>query len=305
MNARGNPLLNPASFIDDLLEATGAGVGPPPLIESIPQLSTAAAVIPYQPAPDRPPKPQPALRHPPAYNGNTPARQRNRERRINADLDRINNQFIESLGELGELKAALAQCENPKAQNFLVELMNPKTRKWTVSSLAYKCGISPAFLADIWRKYNLAKGMLTVISGIPVVAKDIVEDAKSTKQVCGRCDGFGEIFTEIKARGEGRGGEGDREQLTQLIETIRVPCPQCEGGGFLRKPGDSGARKLMFETAGLIKAPGGVNVNVNVNHSVESILDEFEEATSSAPNSAASSAAGFARSAVIDVTPTP
>lgn len=177
-------------------------------------------------------------------------------------LDKLQNAFIEQLGDIEELKTALAQSETPKIQQFLKDLVSTKHKRWTISAIATKNGVTPAMLSDIWRKYNLSKGMLVLLNGIPEVSEHIVIDAKSTKDVCSRCDGLGKIY-----------GMPESDDKPKPI----LDCPLCDGKGTVRKAGNSEARKLMFEAAGITNKRGPNVVITNTTVQVESVMDEIDK----------------------------
>jgi DnaJ-class molecular chaperone len=78
---------------------------------------------------------------------------------------------------------------------------------------------------------------------MPKVLEDTAIDAKSRFDVCRTCRGTGEII------------DGKKDTY--------VKCWKCSGKGKIRKPGDTDARKLVFESAGLTnKSRPAVNVNV-------------------------------------------
>lgn len=193
-----------------------------------------------------------------------------------AELDRLHNAFIETLAEEGELKQALALSDNPKAESFLKDLSSPRynRKKWTVSALAYKNGLKPSDLAQIWRRYNLAKGSITAISALPRVMQDIAEDARSTQEVCPRCDGMRIIERRIKESvTDPRTGESGETERVEWLD-----CPNCRGSGAVRKPGDRDARKVLTEMAEYTgkKVPLVSQTFVNM-HNVESVVGDLED----------------------------
>lgn len=182
-------------------------------------------------------------------------------------IDAVFSHFIENLGELDELKDALAFSESPKAHDFLADLVNPANVQHTVTYLARRDGLNAASLADIWRSYNLSKGILTMVGAAPAVSADIAADSRSSRLACSRCDGFGVLKDSPETDADG-----------EIVPGTATICPQCAGKGYTRKSGDNDARKLMLESIGWIGRRGqDVNVNVNVNsHSIESVLDDLE-----------------------------
>lgn len=182
--------------------------------------------------------------------------------------------YIESLCESDELQKALAHTENPRAHEFLRRINNPAYRRQKISlaNIAFQCGLTPVELADIWKDYHLASATFEMLKKAPEVARDIVEDAKSGRVCCARCDGYGKI----------RFDEEVEDQNTHEMRTIKVLqiCPQCEGKGWTRKEGSDKARNIMMEAIGVVKRGGGVVVNVD-NRKVEvgeSVIEQLEKA---------------------------
>lgn len=185
-------------------------------------------------------------------------------------LDRLSNTFIETLANRDELMEALALSNNPKAENFLKDLSNPKynRKKWTVSAIAHVNGLKPSDLADIYRDYNKSKGAIVAMSGIPEVMKDVVEDAKSSSSVCDRCDGLGQIEKRTKTIYEGV----EQEQIEWL------ECPGCNSTGKVRKVGDPNARKILTEMAGYTnKRIPLVQQTFNNIHNLATNSDDFDD----------------------------
>jgi hypothetical protein len=171
------------------------------------------------------------------------------------------NGLIESLHADGELSRALEFSEDPKAAQFLADLADPRYSKWTASALASRNGFSPLRITDIFRNHMLANASLEFVKKAPEVSKDVVEDARSTRVSCSRCDGLGYINEEVE--------EGEK------IVHVKHKCPNCRGSGTTRKPGDSDSRKLMYEVIGLAgkRAGGSTTTNITL-PSVASMIEE-------------------------------
>jgi hypothetical protein len=173
---------------------------------------------------------------------------------------------IECFNQLPELVNALAYSDLPRALALAGALENGSPEKPSqLISLARKYGFTVRGLRDLWSDYKMAQAEAVVRGHLPEIARDIVEDAKSTHVSCPRCDAIG----QIKVPEEFRGPEGAAIQV----------CPQCHGRGTVRKPGDTEARRLLSEAVGLsgrTKAAVSINNNVNTFKGVESVLDEIE-----------------------------
>lgn len=180
-------------------------------------------------------------------------------------IDKPYEDFIKTM-DLDELKGALAFADSTKAQDFLSALLSPKFKNWSMSTIAKHHGIGIPQLRAIWRDHKLAQAMQKFTDAAPEVAADIAEDAKSSRVVCSRCDGYGVIKQEPEYDVDGC-----------IIPTTPNQCPQCQGRGWMRKPGDSDARKLMLETIGFAgKRAPLIQTNVTNITSVESVIEELD-----------------------------
>lgn len=143
------------------------------------------------------------------------------------------------------LKAESTQSERLKA--FVQFLSTPAAARY--SSMGYLCRkfqMPLKEIHEIWRDHNLHLGMIQSAVDARYAIMDTFKDARSRMEVCGRCDGLGEV-TDEKVTEDG-GGEA-KIRLTRK-------CPECKGEGVVRVPGDTEARKLVFETMGLTKKGG-------------------------------------------------
>lgn len=135
---------------------------------------------------------------------------------------------------------------------------NPDMMKRSLASIASVCRLTQADLIRELSRARVQEGVLRMSKHIPKVLEDTAIDAKSRFEVCENCLGTGDMM--------------DRENEP-------VKCVHCNGKGKIRKPGNTEARKLVFEAAGLTNKKGpGVNVNVGtptemptVEHDMESI----------------------------------
>lgn len=166
--------------------------------------------------------------------------------------------YIKSL-DLDELKFALAHYDTPKAVAFLAALADPRNREVDIVAVAQKFKIGFNELMAVWRNSRLTRAMSELFDGAPAVARDTVEDARSTVACCPRCDGAGVIKV-------------NRNEVQEWIE-----CMNCEGTGTVRKTGDAKSRAYVFKATGLVKDAPNMVINNNVGRSgVDSVLDDLE-----------------------------
>lgn len=185
-------------------------------------------------------------------------------------IEAAQEDFLSSICTREELQQALASCEQLHIQRFLNDLSNPKLSSRNITALARRHNITPLELADLWRRHALAKGMLTIISGLPRLSEHLIEDSMSKMVYCQRCDGLGEVETKV-------------------IDVMRV-CPACKGAGEIRIEGSSDARKMALEAAGIIGKKANTIVNPVIHtQSVESVIGELENLQLDTPHSTSNS----------------
>jgi hypothetical protein len=274
------PHRSPAFNLFDILDATLSEEdrNAPPPIDAGDPLADPPDAEPELPEPAIPPLPEPDLppdAEPTAHEidrtlstipGLADAPYRIAEYR-DADLATIMVQedYIAALaGHMG-VRESLAASDNPRARAFLAEMLSCKPRDLkkpiSLALLARKHGIGPLELTEIWRDHSVRETVLRMAVGAPKVADHVVEDALSTRSVCTRCDGSGEV--EVKRRG-------------QIVPDV---CPQCEGRGWTRKEGSPHARDLMMKSIGVLKQGPGIVVSIDQRQSGgESVIERLERA---------------------------
>lgn len=145
--------------------------------------------------------------------------------------------FEEQVGRealVGMLETAEA---GTKFAQLHAAMLAAKNRKTSLLQLCRKLGIRWDEMVDFHRNFNVQQGLLRASNHLPHVMEDVAVDAKSRVQGCTRCDGAGKLPDPSLSAEDG-------VHLTK-------DCPDCEGTGKVRVPGDQGARNLMFETMGL------------------------------------------------------
>lgn len=187
-------------------------------------------------------------------------------------IDALQEATIQSMCSREELQQALAACEQLHIQRFLGDLTNLKYADRGIAWLARKHGILPTELADLWRRHSLAQGMMVMISGIPKIAADIIEDSQSIYVNCEHCDGYGDVIDNRATKK----AEMDRPQGDPSEPIYRL-CPQCQGAKRIRVAGSSDSRKMALEAAGLIGKRANIITNPTIYaQTVESVIGELE-----------------------------
>lgn len=139
-----------------------------------------------------------------------------------------------------ELASALSHhTEDNKSVSALVDrLLDPEYANVSLGTLCQRSGLSLHQLMDFFRKTKLDEGLIRAFKHVPDMLEDTAKDALRTEESCWKCQGDG----EIPVVGDDEDDEG---------EESKSPCPECKGKGSIVVPGNTDARKLMFETAGL------------------------------------------------------
>jgi hypothetical protein len=160
--------------------------------------------------------------------------------------------------EMPELKMALQTSNDPKYGMLLAAINDPRFNNCSFTTLCKKCRMSLQDIVDIWRNHQKTKGLVKMMAHMPDIMEDVAVDSKSRIVICNRC------------QGEGRLQEGMVNRQSNPI------CPDCHGDGKIRIQGDKDARNLAFETVGLKKNSGGVNItNINSQAGVPSLEDQL------------------------------
>lgn len=178
-------------------------------------------------------------------------------------VDEIQDEYLESHTSRDILKTALAHDASAKAQKFLSELLNPRNSKLKLSRIARKVGVDSQDIERIVRSHSLSTALTTYVTAAPAIAGDVVEDSRSFDDICPRCDGLGQFKPTEKSK----------------LKT----CPRCKGKGEIRVPGNSDARRLVYDRIDPRAKSGGLNLNINMQGgtgsplSTGSVIDEMEQ----------------------------
>jgi len=153
----------------------------------------------------------------------------------------------------------LLQASGDDRVQKLIECLlspNPEMMKRSLASIAALCRLTQADLIRELSRARVQEGVLRMSKHIPKVLEDTAIDAKSSFEVCSQCRGTGDTT--------------DRED-------IPTKCRYCNGKGKIRKAGNTEARKLVFEAAGLTNKKGtGVNINVGTPTEIPTVERDME-----------------------------
>jgi hypothetical protein len=184
--------------------------------------------------------------------------------RIPQRKDPVYKQYIREIGGRKGLRGLAMASANPKAVQLLELLDDESYNTWGVKKLLQAASITfnEALQLRDERSRNLA--VSTMISRLPELAEDLVEDALTRRMVCPICQGNRVIFKSDKDKGE-----------------YAVVCDGCRGFGELVQKGDKDARQLVAKATKIIDDNPGVLVDARtqVNQVFQNPLgSSFEEA---------------------------
>ncbi len=198
--------------------------------------------------------------------------------------DTTYNEYLDGFDPRGDepkaaaIRLALAQATDIRFREFLERVMDPRCKRMSLAALAKERGIPLHEMAEFWQKAQHQRALAIAQNGVIEVMEDIVYDARSKEEPCGRCDGFGVVYVE-----DGMGKFADVEKLepeNPESKSIRA-CPQCKGTGLGHKSGDTDARRMLLETAGYTgKKSGGAGVQIVQNFGgagMESAVDKLSK----------------------------
>ena len=157
-----------------------------------------------------------------------------------------------------------AAATDPRIDKMLGMMFDPAHAPKKLATMARECGLSYTELTDVIKKHRLAEGIVRMSEHVPQIMTDVAQDALNTMDMCGKCQGVGSIFDPINKSDDG--GQ------------IPITCPQCKGTGEVKKSGDQGARKLVFDSLGLTGGRGPLiavqnnTLNAGDGDDLESIL---------------------------------
>ena len=126
-----------------------------------------------------------------------------------------------------EMAGALHSSTDERVHRLAEMMGDPAFAHFSLGKLCQRVGLTSIDLLNAFRNYQLLRGIVEMSRVAPEVMANVAEDARSRMEICKGCEGKG----TVNAR----------------------RCPQCEGEGLTRVPGDHRSRKLMFQTLGLIE----------------------------------------------------
>lgn len=177
-----------------------------------------------------------------------------------------------------------ASVADPRLEKMFNMMFDPAHSNKKLATMARECGLSYTELTDVIKKHRLAEGIVRMSQHVPQVMQDVATDALNTMEPCGRCAGIGSIFVDERLLRDDAEPEPEtfdpRVEEQKLRDKGQVPmeCPNCKGSGEVKKIGDAGARKLVFDSMGLTGGRGPMiaiqnnTLNAGDGDDLESIL---------------------------------
>lgn len=154
-----------------------------------------------------------------------------------------------------------------RSADMALMLRDPENANDSVVDIMRECGIVLPELMAILRQRDIALAITGSSKHVVDVLEDIAVDAKSRYVRCRECRGAGTVEPEEAEYDEP--SEDDsiaRAELAALgialpepstEPSAPIPCPDCEGTGWLRKIGDAESRKMFLEIHGLRRTGAG------------------------------------------------
>lgn len=165
--------------------------------------------------------------------------------------DRVYGSYLNTLNPRGDknVQDALATCPDPRFKEFLARISEPRFKRISLQAIAKACSIDLKEFQTWWQRESTQRAIAIAQTKSIEVTEDMVEDARTSDDVCPRCDGLGFVAAPI---GLPKGVPGYRQIEAGAEPKYIRTCPKCESGK-VRKPGDAHARDRIMEMAGIIQ----------------------------------------------------
>ena len=197
-----------------------------------------------------------------------------------AHLVHAYNRFLEGIDEK-DLHSALALDPRRKMQICLAALTHPgivsatrrgsgKPGEWSIAAILKRQGLTLIELMDTYGRYRTSQAIRVAMDRSPKIMTHTADDAENRMVVCSRCDGFGTLDIDRE------------EESVKRQKALLRTCPECKGTGEVNQSGDSEARKLIFEVAGIAGKKGPmvdarqIHIGQAGGFSVENSVKEME-----------------------------
>jgi hypothetical protein len=158
------------------------------------------------------------------------------------------------LGGREGLIAALSTADTvPEVANILWIIADSRNDKLSLATVCAQNHITPGELFRALKEAALVRGqvlgLVELSNKAQQVAKEVALAATEHTTTCPRCTGLTTIVPEPTLKGK---------------PSAPIPCPACGGKGEVLVPASLDHQKLVFESIGILKKAGGVNVQTNI-----------------------------------------
>jgi hypothetical protein len=180
--------------------------------------------------------------------------------------DRVFATYLDTLNPRANeiMRIALAASPDIRFRTFLERVDSPRFLRVSFATIAKGCDISLMEFQEWWRKASTQRAITQAQLASPELVSDLIEDSRTREDVCDRCDGLGTVIAPANLDPEQVPGYHLIKEATPNTDAIYTrTCPRCAGVGKIRKSGDSHARDLLVEIAGLKDTPKGASVVLN------------------------------------------
>lgn len=177
--------------------------------------------------------------------------------------DKVYGAYLDNLNprENEDVQTALAAHPNPRFKEFLDRINTPRYHRVSLQTIAKACEISLMEFQEWWNKASTQVAIAKAQMGSIKITDDMVQDAQSKDVACSRCDDLGFVAAgpNLPATVPGYRRIDDGTGDPKFIRT----CPDCQGRGRSRKPGDQHARDTIMKMSGIIQPAKGISITQN------------------------------------------
>ena len=179
--------------------------------------------------------------------------------------DKVYGEYLKTLNprENPDVQLALASSSDVRFNEFLERIKERRYARISPQAIAKACGIDLMEFQTWWNRQSSQVAIAKAQNRSIEVVEDMIQDARSSEDVCPRCDGLGFVAAPAGLPGDTDGYKCiEPETAQQEAKYIRT-CPKCIASGRIRKIGDAHARDRVLEMSGLIKKDKGPLVSLN------------------------------------------
>lgn len=179
-----------------------------------------------------------------------------------ASQDLALRNFLDAVDPSMFIESLMNSEYDSKYHRLAVMMQEPSEARKSIGRLSRELGVSLIDLVDQYRKTSIAMSHINAMEKLPEIVRENAVDALPTMEVCPACEGAKRVKHPTRVNKSGA--------------SATVKCMRCLGKGFVRIAGLTDAKKLIFQSEGLIESGGGkVQVNVGMT-GVPNLMDAIE-----------------------------